>query len=242
MLQILRHLVLNSVSTIPYFALTCKKFFLLSRDPSVWQYACTQVFKEPGMSLEESRLHQLLYVERFDGHWMRMFIDRPRIRYDGVYISTCHYIRPGVSETAWEKPIHLVTYYRYIRFFPNGTILKHLTTDEPKHVVKSLVPGFNKKQCFHGNFVVIDDDQVLIRMKDSTLKNETFKLSLKIKTTHRGRHNKLNWIDYCSISCIPDRDDDHFDLKMFKPFFFSPVRSYKVDYADNSIPLDSFFV
>ncbi|KAG2234498.1 hypothetical protein INT48_004877 [Thamnidium elegans] len=233
MLQILRHLVLSSVSTIPYFALTCKKFFLLSRDPSVWQYACMHVFKTPGMTLGESRVHQSEYVERYDGHWMRMFIDRPRIRYDGVYISTCHYIRPGISETAWEKPIHLVTYYRYLRFFPNGTILKHISTEEPKHVVKLLVPGFNRKQCFHGNFDVHHDDQIIIVMKDSNLKKETFHLALKIKTTHRGRHNKLNWVDYASISCLPDRDDDHFDLKLFKSFFFSPVKSYKVDYTDD---------
>ncbi|GAA5805807.1 hypothetical protein HPULCUR_011333 [Helicostylum pulchrum] len=233
MLQILRHSVLSSVSTIPYFALACKKFFLLSRDPSVWQYACMHVFKTPGMSLGESRICQSEHVERYDGHWMRMFIDRPRIRYDGVYISTCHYIRPGISETAWEKPIHLVTYYRYLRFFPDGTILKHLSTEEPKHVVKLLVPGFNRKQCFHGNFDIHHDDQIIIVMKDSNLRNETFHLTLKIKTTHRGRHNKLNWVDYTSISCLPDRDDDHFDLKLFKPFFFSPVKSYKVDYTDD---------
>lgn len=67
-------------------------------------------------------------------------------------------------------------------------------------------------------------------MKDSTLPKETFNLSLKIKTTHRGRHNKLVWHEYTSSSCIPDRDDHHYDLKLFKSFFFSPVRSYKVDY------------
>lgn len=94
MLQILRQLVLYSVSTIPYFALTCKKFFLASRDPSIWQYACVRIFKTPSMTLEQSKKHQSEYVQDvYGGHWMRMFIDRPRIRYDGVYISTCHYIR-----------------------------------------------------------------------------------------------------------------------------------------------------
>jgi F-box protein 9 len=94
MLKILRNLVLYSVSTIPYFALTCKKFFLYSRDPSIWQHGCVHIFKTPSMTLEQSKKYQLEHVQEiFDGHWMRMFIDRPRIRYDGVYISTCHYIR-----------------------------------------------------------------------------------------------------------------------------------------------------
>lgn len=105
-----------------------------------------------------------------------------------------------------------------------------MTTDEPAHVVKHLVPGFNRKQCFHGKFLVENDDHIMITMKDSTLPKETFNLSLKIKTTHRGRHNKLVWHEYTSSSCIPDRDDHHYDLKLFKSFFFSPVRSYKVDY------------
>ncbi|KAI7896758.1 uncharacterized protein EV154DRAFT_584922, partial [Mucor mucedo] len=222
MLHIVRHLILNSISTLPYFALTCKKFFLYSRDPSVWQYACFRVFKTPGMTLEQSRQYQCNQVLQYDGHWMRMFIDRPRIRYDGVYISTCHYIRPGASDTAWNKPIHFVTYYRYIRFFPDGTVLKHLTTDEPIHVVKWLVPGFHKKQCFHGKFLLENNDHIMIVMKDPSLKGETFNLSLKIKTTHRGRHNKLVWDEYTSTSSIPGRMDHQYDLKLFKSFFFSP--------------------
>lgn len=232
MLSILRVLVLHSVSTIPYFALVCKKFFLLSRDPSIWQYACIRVFREPSMTLEQSKRIQTNYVQKYDGHWMRMFIDRPRIRYDGIYISTCHYIRPGTSDTAWEKPIHFITYYRYIRFFPNGTILKHVTTSEPQHVVKSLQMGFNKKQCFHGRFLLDDDDHITIVMKDKTLPRETFNLTLKIKTTHRGRHNKLNWNSYSNKSDLPNRADHHLDLKTLKAFFFSPVKSYKVHYPD----------
>ncbi len=99
-------------------------------------------------------------------------------------------------------------------------------------MVKTLKPGFNRKQCFHGQFLLENDDHILIVMKDPTLKKETFNLSLKVKTTHRGRHNKLVWNEYTSSSSIPDRDDYHYDLKLFKSFFFSPVRSYHVDYSN----------
>ncbi|KAI8330803.1 hypothetical protein EDC96DRAFT_44263 [Choanephora cucurbitarum] len=231
-LNILKILVLHSVSTIPYFARVCKKFFLYTRDPSIWQYACIRVFREPSMTLADSRQRCMEYVQKFDGHWMRMFIDRPRIRYDGLYISTCHYIRPGTSDTAWNKPIHLVTYYRYLRFFPDGRILKHVTTEEPAHVVKQLQLGFNKKQSFHGQFTMDAEDHISIVMKDFTLPRETFRLSLKIKTTHRGKHNKLNWDQYSSTSAGIDRDDHLYDLKLLKPYFFSPVRSYRVHYPD----------
>ncbi|KAI7902843.1 uncharacterized protein BX663DRAFT_508609 [Cokeromyces recurvatus] len=242
MLNIVRILVLHSVSTIPYFALVCKKFFLYSRDPSVWQYACIRSFRKPTMTLEQSRQYQMEYVKNYNGHWLRMFIDRPRIRYDGVYISTCHYIRPGISETSWNQPIHFVTYYRYIRFFPNGRVLKHVTTTEPAHVVRLLQSEYNKKQCFHGKFKVDDEGRISIVMKDSTLPRETFYLTLNIKTTHRGRHNKLVWNEYYSTSdSLEGRGDHHYDLKLLKSYFFSPVRSYKVQYPsefDSSSPFN----
>ncbi|KAI8875575.1 hypothetical protein K501DRAFT_233488 [Backusella circina FSU 941] len=233
MLHVVRYIALHSISTIPFLALTCKKFFLYSRDPTVWQYACTSVFKEPYMTLEDSKVFQAAYVKKYNGNWMRMFVDRPRIRFDGVYISTCHYIRPGTSETGWNQPVHLVTYYRYLRFFPNGTILKHLTTNEPSHVVRNLERHFNKQQSFHGTFKLNDNDHTLeVAMTDHNLPTEDFRMSLNIKTTHQGRHNKLNWIEYYSIPSRVDRDVYQFDLKLFKPYFFSPVRSYKVDYAE----------
>ncbi|CAO3699112.1 hypothetical protein G6F70_007016 [Rhizopus microsporus] len=234
MLYILRYLALHNLSSIPHFALTCKKFFLYSRDPSVWQYACVHTFRLPSMTLEESKAYQTNQVMRhYGGQWLRMFIDRPRIRYDGVYISTCHYIRPGTSETTWNRPIHFVTYYRYLRFFPNGTILKHVTTDEPAQVVRLLQPGFRRQQVFIGEFVLEDDDHVLIDMNDPLLPSESFHMSLKLKTTHRGKHNKLIWEEYKSASLVPDRDDYVHDLKLLKPYFFSPVRSYRVDYSDD---------
>jgi F-box protein 9 len=93
MLHVVSYLALHSLSSIPFFALTCKKFLLYSRDPTVWQYACTAVFKEPYMTLADSKIFQASYVKKYNGNWLRMFVDRPRIRFDGVYISTCHYIR-----------------------------------------------------------------------------------------------------------------------------------------------------
>ncbi|KAG1047169.1 hypothetical protein G6F46_004143 [Rhizopus delemar] len=224
MLYLLRYLALHSLSTIPQFALTCKRFFLYTREPSIWQYASVHIFRLPSMTLEESKDYQVSKVmQQYNGQWLRMYIDRPRIRYDGVYISTCHYIRQGTSETAWNQPIHFVTYYRYLRFFPNGTVLKHVTTDEPAHVVKALQPGFHRQQVFLGQFLFEEDDEsVIIEMKDPMLPKETFHMSLKLKTTHRGKHNKLVWEEYTSVSSVPDRNHHVHDLKLLKPYFFSP--------------------
>ncbi|KAI9031528.1 hypothetical protein CLU79DRAFT_694038 [Phycomyces nitens] len=218
--HILRHLVLRSVSSISRFALVCKNFFLFTRSPSLWRFACEHAFRTPGMSLEESQRHQQTQVQVYDGHWMRMFIERPRIRYDGVYISACHYVRPGISDSSWSQPVHMVTYYRYLRFFPNGDILKHVSSDEPSMVVRLLTPQFVRKQIFNGHFE-LDKETIYIKMQDRTLPREEFRMSLKIKSTHRGRHNKLGWVDYNS-NAIDQEGDFPYDLKLMKPYFFSP--------------------
>lgn len=70
-----------------------------------------------------------------------MFQLRPRIRFSGCYISTVNYIRPGAStpsQISFNTPVHIVTYYRYLRFFRDGTCISLLTTTEPIEVVHHL--------------------------------------------------------------------------------------------------------
>lgn len=70
-----------------------------------------------------------------------MFQLRPRIRFSGCYISTVNYIRPGAStpsQMSFNTPVHIVTYYRYLRFFRDGTCISLLTTTEPIEVVHHL--------------------------------------------------------------------------------------------------------
>lgn len=74
--------------------------------------------------------------------WRTMFRSRPRLRFNGCYISTVNYIRTGVLSTnqaTWGgAPVHIVTYYRYLRMFRDGTCISLLTTHEPADVVHSL--------------------------------------------------------------------------------------------------------
>ncbi|KJZ71592.1 hypothetical protein HIM_08986 [Hirsutella minnesotensis 3608] len=74
--------------------------------------------------------------------WRDMFRTRPRIRFNGCYISTVNYIRSGqmsTNQATWGgSPIHIVTYYRYLRFFRDGTVISLLSTSEPRDVVHNL--------------------------------------------------------------------------------------------------------
>ncbi|KAL9028720.1 MAG: hypothetical protein Q9196_002956 [Gyalolechia fulgens] len=74
--------------------------------------------------------------------YKEMFRTRPRIRFNGCYISTVNYHRPGASNATsnatYTSPVHIVTYYRYLRFFRDGTCVSLLTTAEPADVVHHL--------------------------------------------------------------------------------------------------------
>ncbi|QPG95190.1 hypothetical protein C2857_007806 [Epichloe festucae Fl1] len=74
--------------------------------------------------------------------WKHMFRSRPRIRFNGCYISTVNYVRMGqasTSQATWGgSPVHIVTYYRYLRFFRDGSAISLLTTSEPSAVVPHL--------------------------------------------------------------------------------------------------------
>ncbi|PSR87168.1 hypothetical protein BD289DRAFT_367464 [Coniella lustricola] len=81
-------------------------------------------------------LHNTIY----NSSWQKMFQRRPRIRFNGCYISTVNYIRPGqqVNSITWNTPVHIVTYYRYLRLFRDGTAISLCTVEEPSAVVHHL--------------------------------------------------------------------------------------------------------
>ena len=74
-------------------------------------------------------------------NWRRVFQNQPRIRFNGVYISTVNYTRAGgasATQATWSNPVHVVTYYRYLRFFRDGTVISLLASNEPTEVVYHL--------------------------------------------------------------------------------------------------------
>lgn len=72
--------------------------------------------------------------------WQLMFRRRPRIRFNGCYISTVNYIRSGqqVNSITWNSPVHIVTYFRYLRLFRDGTAITLCTVEEPSNVVHHM--------------------------------------------------------------------------------------------------------
>jgi F-box protein 9 len=97
-----------------------------------------------------------------------MYLKRPRLNFDGVYISKASYARSGEqSLDNFYRPWHVVEYYRYLRFFSNGTVLSLTSPDEPKTTVSKLTLKTNQashvqnSSNFHAAFMI--NEQCILR-------------------------------------------------------------------------------
>jgi F-box protein 9 len=137
-LYILRWVVSSHLDmrSLEQSSLVCKGMYLCARDPEIWKLACLKVW---GLNLGS------LIASPFDS-WRHMYLQRPRIHFNGCYISKTSYLRYGENSFQDQsyRPIQLVEYYRYLRFFPDGTCLM-MTTGNSTH---STIPRVNRKIPF----------------------------------------------------------------------------------------------
>lgn len=95
--------------------------------------------RPPGVS-KRNQVCELLASRLYSLDWRLMWIEQPRIRTDGCYISQITYIRKGAQDgSSYYDPTHVVTYYRYLVFKPNGDVVSLLSHDIPSHVVPGLL-------------------------------------------------------------------------------------------------------
>jgi len=205
--------------------------------------------------LSNESITETLLKSAYSSSWHQMFRLRPRIRYNGCYISTVNYVRPGqasVSQVSWNAPIHVVTYYRYLRFFRDGTLISLLTTSEPSDVVHHLtkelteahrggaqafLPSAMMQNALRGRWrlsSVADNAEVDMKEAEGDVYIETegvgpkymYRMELSLRTAGKAaRNNKLVWKGFWNYNRLTD-DWGEFTLRNDKPFFFSRVKCY----------------
>lgn len=198
---------------------------------------------------------ELLLHGLYGSSWQRMFRSRPRVRFNGCYISNVNYIRAGqasANQITWNSPVHIVTYYRYLRFFRDGTAISLLTTAEPADVVHHLtrdalaqhrggqaphLPSAVMQYALRGRWRLastVDNPERPLAEAEGDLVVETegvgryvYRLELSLRSVGRGgpRNNKLAWRGFYSYNPLTD-DWGEFGLKNGRPFLFSRVKSY----------------
>uniref|UniRef100_A0A1B0DQF6 Uncharacterized protein n=1 Tax=Phlebotomus papatasi TaxID=29031 RepID=A0A1B0DQF6_PHLPP len=148
------------VRSLEYLGLVCRGFYILARDPEIWRLACTKVWRS-SVGLSPKALGY--------STWRQMFQERYRVNFHGCYISKTSYLRYGENsfQDQFYRPVHLIEYYRYMRFFPEGRVLMLTTPDEPVNCVGKLKDRFpQKKEVLVGKYE-IHEDILMILLKKS---------------------------------------------------------------------------
>ncbi|KAH6845317.1 hypothetical protein B0I37DRAFT_379784 [Chaetomium sp. MPI-CAGE-AT-0009] len=196
------------------------------------------------------------YRSLYSSSWQRMFRLRPRIRFNGCYISTVNYVRSGQAshnQVTWGTPVHIVTYYRYLRFYRDGSVISLLTTTEPADVVHHLtrealalhaggtapnLPSSVMRQALRGRWrlsresdspgAAPADIEGDVTVETEGVSKYIYRMDLALGTAGKTtRNNKLGWKGFYSYNPLTD-DWAEFTMRHSKPFFFSRVKSYGV--------------
>lgn len=240
-LYILRWLVSTDLDlrSLEMFGSVCRGFYLCSRDSELWRLTCLRIWglncgPDPGVY----------------GSWRNMFVERPRLNFNGCYISKTTYIRHGENsfQDQFYRPWHLVTYYRYLRFFPEGLVLMLTSPDDPAQCVAQMKSRTPRQPVMIGYYRLKDDKVTLVVQKQELTKSlqttfkrsnrrrevdnseQTFHMELTIQNHKERRHVKLTWSYYSVFTRTKQGHENtcNFDLKTnrFPPLWFSRVKSY----------------
>ena len=165
LIEIMRHVAMLDPALLYRLSLVCRRFaYHFAHEQYIWKHLCQgsrfgfeamhysfvcDIYGNPTYTLAPRYVlfprGTSVQIPKPLSSWSQVFQTFPRIRFTGVYISTVNYQRPGAASAyqniSWNSPIHIVTYFRYLRFYPDGTVISLLTTTEPTEVV----PYINKE-------------------------------------------------------------------------------------------------
>lgn len=225
LLRIVKHTVLMSGSAWLNLSLTCSKFNELCFHNSIpYKTFASFIYSKQNFDVPPLELD---FDKKWGSDYQRMLKERPYIHFEGIYISTVNYLRHGANaegSSSLINPIHMITYYRYFRFYPDGYCLRLLTTEEPSQVVKTFSRSTLPLDSELCKWILSSrNDGGRLTISRSSEKY-SFVEALQIRNRVGSRHQRLKWV----FSTVIDGNDDASEcsLRNEKPFFFSRVKSY----------------
>ncbi|KAG8378264.1 hypothetical protein BUALT_Bualt08G0119500 [Buddleja alternifolia] len=173
--------------TLGRAACVCRKWRYTIRNPVFWRNACLRAWQLNGV-VENYKILQ----SRYDGSWRKMWLLRPRLRTDGLYVSRNTYIRAGVAEWKISNPVYIVCYFRYMRFYPSGRFLYKNTSQKVKDVVKYMNFRSAKTDCVFGGQYTLSEDKVEAALLYPGMRPTVLRIRLRLRGTTIGANNRMD--------------------------------------------------
>eukprot|EP00884_Botryococcus_braunii_P021409 jgi/Botrbrau1/7952/Bobra.9_2s0110.1 len=179
--------------------LVCRQWRHAGLFPDLWKLACEEAFRIPnrGEAMSMARRVQLLHR----GCWRRMFLERPHVRFDGIYVSRNTHLRTGQVEWSVKNPVHLVAWYRYYRFFPDGLVAYRTSPQTVSQVAKTLIrkpkraqssTGGSDQSVFNGQYRM-QENTVYIAIQYENSADTEIRHVLSLRSTCPGANNRLDF-------------------------------------------------
>lgn len=185
-------------------ACACRPWRLLSTHEDIWEKACYDAWEYREEPADTARIAR----DRFHGSWRRMFFHRVRLRTEGIYVSRNTYIKPGVTDWENVKPVHLVCYYRYFRFFNNGEFICKTSPQRLASVFKTFKSRYNAARddsMYHGGYrLAFEGDDARLHLEcvprhRADMTHTTLHVWLRLRSTHPGASNRLDFVKLASV-------------------------------------------
>ncbi|KAJ0976892.1 hypothetical protein J5N97_012366 [Dioscorea zingiberensis] len=194
--------------TLGRAACVCRKWRYTIRNPSLWRSACLKTWQLSGPTANYQIVQSV-----YDGSWKKMWVHRPRIRMDGLYVSRNTYIRVGVAEWKVTNPVHVVCYYRYLRFYPNGKFLyKQISSQKVKEVARCMNFRTSRADCVYKGDYGLDGDLIKAAILYPGVRRTLLRIHLRLRGTTVGANNRLDLLKLVTTgvdeSELNDPDDD----------------------------------
>lgn len=241
-------------------SLTCKKLAYIGlRDKNIWSHLSNLVYGRQQYADNDAEKFKYLINSQWSMNHYKMLNERPYLKYHGAYISKVSYMKEGArseNSNSWNLPYRMITYYRYYRFYADGTCVKMITVLEPKKVIPRL----------HRGYKVSEDRELLDEMRrdegskviESPVDNfnnrnwlrifqgtyhmtlhgevetncdgpvEKYRFIDKFKIVNSGKYHRHNKLEWVDLGYYDTINRTHSSLNREneKDFVFSRVKSY----------------
>jgi len=172
-------------------ACVCKGWRDICTTPKLWNAACQITWQTHGEDFNRELVHS-----KYGGDWYRMWIERPRLRMDGLYISRNTYIRTGIVHWDVKNPVHLVRYFRYYRFYPDSTFVYKTSPHPPEEVIQVMYMPKTKARgarvgVYSGSYHM-EGNKVHVSIIYPGKNPTEIRTRLLLRSTCPGAYNRLN--------------------------------------------------
>lgn len=189
-------------------ACVCQSWRSAAETPALWQAACQSAFSNDS---KESLLCLLRKHHRC--RWKDMYLDRPHMRFDGVYVSRNTYIKRGVIEWRVRVGCHVVAYYRYMCFQPDGSFLYRTSPEVVSKVAKGLQDYHRTRRHKRDDSIsrgryLLDGERLFTKLRYPTTQSSEVRTKLQLRSTVRGAHNRLDILSINSYDRVAGSSSD----------------------------------